>query len=452
MKDDSDKANESMRLEGELHEEFLELCALTTSGNVTEEEQKRLSDHLASCAKCPEAMKEFALVVEIVVPALAYELASDLTDAAPKQDPSFSTEAAEASFLKRLSKEKDRPALATADTDSWRIPLVVRRSHRLRRSFDRYHFWMPLAAGLILCLSLSILTYRMGKNRGYFLAANHQPALVPIAVRSQDSLEAALRERDATIARLAEQDKAIAALRCEVGLKLKEKSKLQVIESEQEAALATSAKTNTQLLDEHDRVVEQAKASQEALTASEQRLKHLEQERSEDVVRAASLETKVTEMSRSLAEQKQMNDDLQELLAKDRDIRELMGARDLYITEVRDVLTTGETRKAFGRLFYTKGKSLVFYAYDLNDLPGLRRASTFQVWGNRGPDRNQALKLGIFYEDNASKKRWVMKVNDKRTLDQIDTVFVTIEPPGGSNRPSGMPLMYAYLKVNANHP
>jgi hypothetical protein len=157
-------------------------------------------------------------------------------------------------------------------------------------------------------------------------------------------------------------------------------------------------------------------------------------------------------MYRSLLERKQMNDDLQELLAKDRDIRELMGTRDLYITEVRDVLTTGETRKAFGRLFYMKGKSLIFYAYDLNDLPGLKRASTFQVWGNRGADRSQALRLGVFSEDNASKKRWVMKVDDEKTLDQIDAVFVTIEPPGGSNKPSGAPLMYAYLKVNTGQP
>jgi hypothetical protein len=88
----------------------------------------------------------------------------------------------------------------------------------------------------------------------------------------------------------------------------------------------------------------------------------------------------------------------------------------------------------------------------LNGLPGLKATSTFEAWGNRGPDRTQAVKLGMFYQDNATRKRWVMKFNDKKTLDQIDAVFVTIEPGGGSNKPSGMPLMYAYLKVDANHP
>ena len=45
-----------------------------------------------------------------------------------------------------------------------------------------------------------------------------------------------------------------------------------------------------------------------------------------------------------------------------------------------------------------------------------------------------------------------MKFNDKKKLDQIDTVFVTVEPHGGSDRPTGKPLLYAYLKVAPNHP
>jgi hypothetical protein len=138
----------------------------------------------------------------------------------------------------------------------------------------------------------------------------------------------------------------------------------------------------------------------------------------------------------------------QELLDHDRDIRELMGARDLYIAEVHDVGGTGETDKTFGRVFYTKGKSLIFYAYDLDQETGLRTASTFQAWGRRGVDKQQALSLGIFYEDNASKKRWVLKFDDPKALANIDAVFVTVEPSGGSHHPSGKQLLFAYLRVN----
>jgi hypothetical protein len=88
-------------------------------------------------------------------------------------------------------------------------------------------------------------------------------------------------------------------------------------------------------------------------------------------------------------------DQRDQLLAHDRDIRDLMGARDLYVAEVYDVGDNGTTKKPYGRVFYTKGKSLIFYAYDL-DQQGIKRAITFQAWGRRGPDRQQALNLAFF--------------------------------------------------------
>jgi hypothetical protein len=119
---------------------------------------------------------------------------------------------------------------------------------------------------------------------------------------------------------------------------------------------------------------------------------------------------------------------------------------------VHDVAGTGETNKTYGRIFYTKGKRLIFYAYDLDAQPGVRNASSFQAWGRRGPNKEQALSLGIFYEDNAGKKRWVLKANDPKTLEDIDAVFVTVEPNGGSQHPRGKQLLFAYLRVNPNHP
>jgi anti-sigma-K factor RskA len=103
-------------------------------------------------------------------------------------------------------------------------------------------------------------------------------------------------------------------------------------------------------------------------------------------------------------------------------------------------------------VFYTSGKSLIFYAYDLDQQPGIESASTFQAWGRRGPDRDHAVNLGILYQDNANKKRWVLKSDNPKTLAQIDAVFVTVEPNGGSPHPSGKPLLFAYLGIHPNHP
>jgi hypothetical protein len=60
--------------------------------------------------------------------------------------------------------------------------------------------------------------------------------------------------------------------------------------------------------------------------------------------------------------------------------------------------------------------------------------------------------LGIFYQDSGAKKRWVLKFEDAQTLEHIDAVFVTVEPNGGSQKPSGKPLLFASLKIEPNHP
>ena len=67
-------------------------------------------------------------------------------------------------------------------------------------------------------------------------------------------------------------------------------------------------------------------------------------------------------------------------------------------------------------------------------------------------DKAQALNLGIFYQDSAAKKRWVLRFDDPKTLEQIDAVFVTVEPSGGSQKPSGKALLFASLRVESNHP
>ena len=432
----------------EPHEEFRKLCALSTSGSLTEGEQKKLREHLADCSECREAMKHFEAVVDHGIPALAPELAGET----PKEDASFSQEAAEDSFFKRLSEEDKKSRSHLGDVEPWLSPLVVRQSRNFRRRFEKYHFWLPLAAVILLCASLGILTFRMGKHHGVEIGRLEQVSAPLGPSSSEQAFEIARRDRDAANVHLAERNQAISELQHEIAQENSENAKLKASRAEQQLALQASGAEKKQLAQERDEIARQAAAGHETLQVSLTKLESLEKERSGDVIRAASLEARVEELSRALKEQELTTSEQEQLLAKDRDIRELMGARDLYVAEVRDVARTGETEKASGRLFYTKGKSLIFYAYDLNDQPGLKDASTFQAWGRRGPDWTQAFKLGVFYEDNVSKKRWVMKFNDKKTLDQIDAVFVTVEPHGGSEKPTGKPLLFAYLKVAPNHP
>jgi hypothetical protein len=79
-------------------------------------------------------------------------------------------------------------------------------------------------------------------------------------------------------------------------------------------------------------------------------------------------------------------------------------------------------------------------------------AAAFQAWGFRQPHSTTAESLGLFYLDNASLNRWTLRVSDPQVLSRIDTLFVTVEPPGGSRFPKGRRLLLASLAGPANHP
>src|SRR5580693_6008235 len=61
----------------ERHDEFLELCAVSTSGELSEQERRKLEGHLAGCAECRQALKEFEAAVDVGVPFLASKLSAD---------------------------------------------------------------------------------------------------------------------------------------------------------------------------------------------------------------------------------------------------------------------------------------------------------------------------------------------------------------------------------------
>jgi hypothetical protein len=316
---------------------------------------------------------------------------------------------------------------------------------------------MPFAAAVLLALALGIAAYRTGVKRGGDVARTI-PGHAPDAGGSlEEQASDAGHERAQLAGRLVEEDRILADLRQQLSEQLKEVKALKAKDGGPATAGRPPASPSSQ--DSVARREEELSAGQAKAEELQRTLATLTKQREEETSRALTLEAKVGELTQLLRDREQALDQKQtevakqqELLEHDRDIRELMGARDLYIAEVHDVSRTGQTDKTYGRVFYTKGKSLIFYAYDLDAQPGLGNASSFQAWGRRGPDKQQALNLGIFYEDNASKKRWVLKANDPKTLDDIDAVFVTVEPNGGSHHPSGKPLLFAYLRVSPNHP
>ena len=135
------------------------------------------------------------------------------------------------------------------------------------------------------------------------------------------------------------------------------------------------------------------------------------------------------------------------------DALEIVRARDLHIVDVYDVDHRGNSAKSYGRVYYVNRQLLLFYAFDLaSNTHRNHKAVAFQAWGVGAQDSAPPKSLGLFYLDNSKLDRWVLRVSDPEILSRIETLFVTIEPPGGSRVPRGHQLLFASLAGPANHP
>src|ERR1700722_17749641 len=95
------------------HDEFLELCAASTSGELTDDEQKRLQEHLAICASCREALRQYESIVSDVIPAIAASEEPEHVQPAETWSQE-QQELAEKALFDRLVTEEKHPARETA--------------------------------------------------------------------------------------------------------------------------------------------------------------------------------------------------------------------------------------------------------------------------------------------------------------------------------------------------
>jgi hypothetical protein len=205
-------------------------------------------------------------------------------------------------------------------------------------------------------------------------------------------------------------------------------------------------------VDSRNQMANKLEETEQAVKRVSDELQRLNQNHSEDAATIDTQDMEIKQLSAKLTAQTEVLERERTLLAAGRDIHDLMGARNLHIVDVLDVDSKGKNQRAFGRVFYTEGKSLIFYAFDLGNRATAKRDASFQVWGTSGPAQGPAKSLGVFYVDDQKQNRWVLEFDDPDVLAQIDSVFVTAEPAGGSTKPTGQKLLYAYLKADLNHP
>jgi hypothetical protein len=431
---------------GSGHDRFIELAAAATAGALTSDERADLSSHLRECDECREVWLEYQTLAREGFPLLAadYEHREAIT--------SRNDTVARRRFLARIA-EPAETLIVAGDFESSR-PYKQSPRNALR---------MNLGALVAACLliAVGVAVGRWGSR------SPTQPAAPPAHV-TENPVSAAPPSAafPALTKRLASLEAESSAKGLEVA---KLRSQLQALQArwneERVAALAAgdeleAARTNyeerlREASLQQDHLSGQLRETSQQWQKLQKELAGLRAEHDPATLRLRTLEARVGELTALNQEQERLLSKSERYLSADGDIRELMGARNLYIADVFDVDNNSRTRKPFGRVFYTRGKSLIFYAFDLDQEPGVRKASAFQVWGQKETvqgERTNSLNLGILYMDNESNRRWSLRFDNPQTLARIDAVFVTVEPNGGSAKPTGKPFLYAVLRKEANHP
>jgi hypothetical protein len=410
------------------HEQFEELCAQAAVGELSGTEWEDLNTHLKECPSCRTVFEDMRRIH---------------SDWLPERS-GFEIERTPASelglrrlILERVGKEGAQFSHAAQSLTAPVAMPASRVSRFLRPALSIAAAILVVIGGLRVILRT---TQRHDVTSKRSIASIQTPSVpVPVAVtgsaradtrgnRATD-LEASLKKSEAEIASL----------------------ELRLNRAEQSAK--TLAESNSASILEVTTLEQQLASVRASQSQAQEELAKLKASQSERDAEFTLVRDENQQLRERLNVQVASVDHERDLMADGREIRDLIAARNLHIIDVYDTSGKGQTQKSFGRVFYTEGKSLVFYAYDLPS----RRPETkyaFYAWGKRdGSGEAKARNLGIFYNDDQTQKRWVLKVTDPQTLSEIDSVFVTLEKTDDSGKtPTGKKLLSAYLGSPANHP
>ncbi len=413
------------------HERFQELSALAHAGALDSAELADLRVHLQLCGHCREVHDQYRLLTGVGIPELA-------------------------AIHNQVHEETVWDATATRRKLLARIREEEAASNRRWFPFSWFDFGNRhpaiASAALAMCLALLVL--------GAFYVGRGMPSSTNATVGAENRIQQLRAEKESVQAQLNAQTEQVLRLQEQNSRNEQETTRLKSVlhtmmerVNDGDAAKSRTDEQIRELSNQRDSLSAQLRDLEQANQNILVELATLRADRDKAVLRTASLESKIDELTATARDQERKLKNDEQYLTSDRDIRELMGARHLYIADVYDVDSRSRTRKSFGRVFYTQGKSLIFYAFDLD--PGVKNVNAFQVWGRTemAPGtQGRPKSLGILYLDSESNHRWVMRVDDAKQLEEIDAVFVTVEPHGGSSKPTSKPFLYALLRKEVNHP
>lgn len=394
------------------HEHFEELAALSAAGLLSGREVAKLHAHSQECPECSKCENDFREIFRSGLALTPNPVREFLHQRRAAVDDGMRDR-----FLARARAE----GVAFSPEVLREVPQPV--------SFRIY-------AGAIAAVAALIVVVFFG------------PGIYKWAARTAQSEE--------TIARLEQQNAAlkesVTQLSQSLTARQNEVQKLQT-------KLGIAAKTTESLREQnvHERNEFQQASSQTVEFPAElaNRDKQLDDARNEiqrinklhadDEASLVAQQVRIAELSDQLRVASATLDMERKLAAAGKDIRELLAARQLHVIDVRDIDANGSPGRAFGRVFVTEGKSLTFYAFDLNEDPTIDAKRRYEVWGAQEGKGGTPRRLGFFYVDDKAQRRWALNVSDPHLIEEVSSLFVTVESSGNSASPSGQPLLYANL-------
>jgi hypothetical protein len=404
------------------HEQFEELSALAAIGQLSEGEHRELLAHLKECESCKQTRDDFAFIL----------------DQLPVADPPEVSEDSD----KLLGESHRKKFLARARAGGLHFTesaLNPKRSGPIFLSLPRRRRFL-VAAAVAACLAVS----------GMLATEIHRHPV------SRKTAESSFVAAATTPASLTPKTTGLAELPPASTQVVLDDSERQVQAVKQQLALATQERRRAEGESEHlkqqlAQLLALANQNEENYSGATSQLQKLQNEQAQFLAALVEKENKIQELTEQMSAQRASVEREQQLSTAAKDVRELMGARNLHIIDVYDFDARQRRDKSFGRVFYAAGNSLIFYAFDLGQKgPGTK--VSFQAWGQEEGRAASAKNLGIFHVDDHAQKTWVLRVDDPQLLSSIDSVFVTIEPSQGADKPSGKKLLYAYLGAQPNHP
>ncbi len=294
----------------QFHDEFIALCALFFAGELTDEEWALLQVHLAYCDSCRTKFEEYQRLHADVIPLMAASASSEPEGAVKTSG--FSLDAAE----QRLMAQLDTAPVAQEPRHRRKIPWAV-------------------AAGLLAVCALGT-TYLLHIQ---FTPSKRDAVLQPVA--PQNSLRASKPMAPTNhetlpppVAKFTEPDTEKLQERLNAAEEQYEQSNLTVANvTEQLAAARTEWKKTSDERDALRLQLTDAQSQIQSLHANSVATSGAEQERA---ARIAFLEVRLRELSASLDEKDRMLALDKEFLAHDREIRDLIAAREsLYYRHLR---------------------------------------------------------------------------------------------------------------------